>query len=233
MEYTAAIHFMRNRGWKKVMDASLQHPSVRPHPVLGKTSESVCKTWWEIFASMFMFAWRSAWFSAADLGRLQRQSIAMGVAHNELQWGKLLWRHLSFDHMHFFAKEWRILSKFSCLAMEGSHRRLKRLLCNSGGLSLLRGRLGVQVVVDNDIFHDSQAPHGWDATKRAQNGQGPISVQRYASRTRGRHATPEDPRVAVPVLQETDMRIQHDLTPLLPVARLHAGVHWGWGYPGC
>ena len=57
------------------------------------------------------------------------------------------------------------------------------MLRNSGGLSLLRGRLGVQVVVDNHTIDDSLAAHGWDATKRAQNGQGPISVQRYASRT--------------------------------------------------
>ena len=27
--------------------------------------------------------------------------------------------------------------------------------------------------------------------------------------------------------QETDVRRQHDPEPLLPVAGLHAGVHWG------
>ena len=70
----------------------------------------------------------------------------------------------------FFAKKWRILSKFSCFAMEGSHQRLKRMLRNIGVLSLLRGRLGVQVVVDNHTIDDSLAAHGWDATKRAQNG---------------------------------------------------------------
>ena len=88
------------------------------------------------------------------------------------------------DHMYCFAKKWRILSKFSYFAMEGSHRRLKRMLRKSGGLSLLRGRLGVQVVVDNHTIDDSLWPHGWDATKRAQHGQGPKSVQTYASRTR-------------------------------------------------
>ena len=46
----------------------------------------------------------------------------------------------------FLGKKWTILSKFSCFAMEGSHQRLKRMLRNSGCLSLLRGRLGVQVV---------------------------------------------------------------------------------------
>ena len=91
--------------------------------------------------------------------------------------------------MYYFAKQWRILSKFSCFAMEGSHRRLKFMWRNSGGLSLLRGRLGVQVVVDNHTIDDSLWSHGWDATKRAQNGQGPISVQTYASRTRRRLLT--------------------------------------------
>ena len=43
----------------------------------------------------------------------------MGTAHNELQWGKLLWMHLWIHHMHFLAKKWRILSKFPCFAMEG------------------------------------------------------------------------------------------------------------------
>ena len=189
MECAAAIHFMRNRGWEKIIDACLEQPSVRQHQVGEKSWESVCKTWWENFASMCVYAWRSAWFSGADLGRLPNHSIAMGAAHNELHWGKLLWTHLWIDHMYYFAKKWRILSKFSCFAMEGSHRRLKRMLRNSGGLSLLRGRLGVQVVVDNHTIDDSLWLHGRDATKRAQHGQGPISVQTYASRTRRRLLT--------------------------------------------
>ena len=35
------------------------------------------------------------------------------------------WSHLWINHMYFFARKWRILSKFSCFALEGSHRRLK------------------------------------------------------------------------------------------------------------
>ena len=38
MECAAAIHFMRNKGWEKVMDACLQHPSVRQHQIGGKRS---------------------------------------------------------------------------------------------------------------------------------------------------------------------------------------------------
>ena len=89
----------------------------------------------------------------------------------------------------FFAKKWRILSEFCCFAMEGSHRTLKRMLRNSGGPSLLPGRLGVQAVVDKHTIDDRLWLHGWDATKRAQIGQGPMSVQRYASGRRRRILT--------------------------------------------
>ena len=41
------------------------------------------------------------------------------------------------------------------------------MLLNSVGLSLLRGRLGVQVVVDNHTIDDTIAAHGQDSTKRA------------------------------------------------------------------
>ena len=60
---------------------------------------------------------------------------------------------------------------------------------NSGGLGLLQGRLGVQVLVDHHTIDDSLSAHGSDATKRTQHGQGPISVQRYVSRTRRRLLT--------------------------------------------
>ena len=84
MECAAALHVMRNRGWEKIIDACPQQPSVRQHQVGGKSRASVCKTRWENFASMCVYAWRSAWFSGGDLGLLQNHSIAMGAAHNEL-----------------------------------------------------------------------------------------------------------------------------------------------------
>ena len=64
------------------MDACLQNPTMRQHQVAGKGWESVCNTWWENFASMCVFAWRSAWFSGAHSGRLPRHSIAMSTIHN-------------------------------------------------------------------------------------------------------------------------------------------------------
>ena len=122
---------------------------------------------------MCVFAWRSAWFSGADLGRLRNHSMAMGAAHNELQWGKLLWTHLWIDHMYYFAKKWRILSTFHCFTMEGSHRRLKRMLRNSGGLSLLRGRLGVQVVVDNHTIDLGGSIRTYQNCRSSQTGTTP------------------------------------------------------------
>ena len=118
MECAAGILLMRNRGSEKVMNACLQHPGVRYHQVAGKSRESVCNTWWENFASMCAFACRSAWFCGTNLGRLRRHSIAMGAARNELHLGKLVWTHLWIRHKYFFAKKWRIMSKFSRFAME-------------------------------------------------------------------------------------------------------------------
>ena len=45
------------------------------------------------------------------------------------------------------------------------------MLRNSGGLSLLRGRLGLQVVVDDHTIDDSLRRKRWDRTKRSMRGQ--------------------------------------------------------------
>ena len=104
----------------------------------------------------------------------------MGKAHLLLEWPKVLWPHLWIHHMYFFARHWRNFSKFSCFAMKDDHCSLKRTLRNSGGLSLLRGRLRVQVVVDN---HTIRA-EWWDVAQRSMRGQGPLTVQQLARRAR-------------------------------------------------
>ena len=122
----------------------------------------------------------------AHLGRARIHSLAMGAALPTMSSSvaNFCGRIFGLTTCIFFANKWRILSKFSCFAMEGSQQRLKRMLRRNRGLTLLRGRLGVQPVEDNHTIDDSLAVHGWDATKRAQNGQGPMSVQRSATRTR-------------------------------------------------
>ena len=98
------------------------------------------------------------------------------------------------------------------------------MLRNSAGLSLLRDRLGVQVVVGNHTIDDSLWSHGWDATKRAHECTNVCKP--YKKTASNRHAAPSGATAAVAVSQETDMRIRHEPRPLLPVARVHAGVHW-------
>ena len=139
---------------------------------------------------MCVFSWLTAWFGGANLGRLRGHSLVMGTAHNELWWCKPLWTHLWIDHMFFFlCKEVENLVNLLLLYHGEESPELKRMLPNSGHLSLLQGRLGVQVVVDKHIIDDSLAAHRCHATKMAQHGQGPISIQRYVGRTRRRLLT--------------------------------------------
>ena len=79
----------------------------------------VYREWWDNFAEMCVYAWQTEWLSGGDVGRLRECSIRMGKAHLVVQWPKVLWSHLWIDHMYFFSRKWRILSKFSCFAMEG------------------------------------------------------------------------------------------------------------------
>ena len=92
MECAATIHFMRNDGWEKVIDACLQHSRVGQHQIPRKSWEPLCKTWWENFASI----------SAANLGRLRRHGTSMGTTRNELQWDKRLWTPLWMNRLFLF-----------------------------------------------------------------------------------------------------------------------------------
>ena len=58
-----------------------------------------------------------------------------------------MWLHFWIDHMYFFARKWRILSKLSCFAMEGSYRRLKRMLRNSGGHPTHQGLMSLSLPI--------------------------------------------------------------------------------------
>ena len=97
----------------------------------GRLWGAVCRELGDKFAQMGLYAWQTDSLSGGNVGRLHECSIRMGRAHLVLQRPKLLWSHLWIDHLYFFARKWRILTKFACFAMEGSHRRLKRMLRNS------------------------------------------------------------------------------------------------------
>ena len=131
---------------------------------------------------MCVYARQTGWLTGEDVGRVHHCSIRMGEAHLVFVWPKLLWSHLWINHKFFFARKWRILSRFSCFAMDGSHRRQNRFARNSGGLSLLRCRLGVQVVVDNHTIDCGLRRERWDVTMGSMPGQGPVNVWQLPSR---------------------------------------------------
>ena len=74
------------------------------------------------------------------------------------------------------------VSNFAWFAMEDIHCTLQRMLRNNGGLSFLRGRLGLQAVVDNHTIDEGLRREGWDVTKRYTCGQGPVIVRQLARR---------------------------------------------------
>ena len=114
-----------------------------------------CKEWWDNFGKICVYACLTGWLFGRDVEWLRDCSIPMGKAHLVLLCNRVPQSHFWIANMHFFARKWRILSKFSCFAMEGSRRRLKCMLRNNGGLSLLCCHLGVQVVVDKHTIDDS------------------------------------------------------------------------------
>ena len=186
LECAAPVQFMRTRRWEALITMCLEEGGMNNKRVGGRLWGDVCRDWWDNFAQMCVYAWQTDWLFGGQVQRLRECSIRMGKAHLVLQWPKPLWLRLWIDHMYFFARKWRILSKISCFAMEGSHHRLKCMLRNRGGLSLLRGRLGVQVVVDNHTIDDSPRREGWDVTKRSMHGQGPVAVRQLARRAHKR-----------------------------------------------
>ena len=141
----------------------------------------VRRKWCTNFSAMCVFAWLARWFARVDIKQLREYGISMGEAHLRLQVGKLLWSHLLIDHMYFFSRHRRILSKFAYFAMQGSHCRMKRMLQNSAGLRLLRDTLCLQVVVDNHTIDDNLRLLGWEPTKRSMRDQGPIEVRLLAA----------------------------------------------------
>ena len=86
---------------------------------------------------MCVAAWRSSFFDGAALRALFESSRRMAESHLRIGFAQLLWSHLWIDHMYALAKLWRNLARFSCFDLEGS---LRRLLRNSGGVCVLKGR---------------------------------------------------------------------------------------------
>ena len=180
LECAADAQFMRTRLWEALVTVCLEEGGMNNKRVGGRLWADVGTEWWDNFAKTCVYPWQTGWLSGGGVARLHKCSIRMGKAHFVLQWPKLLWSHVWIDHINFFARKCRILSKISCFPMEGGHRRVKRMLRNSAGLSLLRGLLGVQVVVNSHTTYDSLRGEGWDVAKRSMCGQGIVIVRHLA-----------------------------------------------------
>ena len=181
LECTSAVHLMRNKGWETLIDQCVHNGWMDGGRVAGQLWVDVCRKRWTSFSAIVVYAWQTRWFTWGGLKRLRDYNIAIVKAHILLQWGKSLWSHLWIDHMYFFARQGRPFCKLACFAMEGSHRRLKCMVRNSGGLSLLQ-----QVVVDNHTIDESLCREVWGPTKRSMRGQGPISVRLLAALARSK-----------------------------------------------
>ena len=147
MELQAVAHFVKARLWGPLLQ--LVAPVIGHHQVGGRPWVDVCTEWWEAFAAMAEVAWKDDFLSGAEQRALLQRQRTMGARHLDLGWGKTLWTHMWVDHMYAYVARWGTIARFSCFALEGSHVRLKRLLRNSGGVSLLNDRSGLQCVVDN------------------------------------------------------------------------------------
>ena len=75
------------------------------------------------------------------------------------------------DHMYAYVARWGTIANFSCFALEGSHVRLKRMLRNSGGVSLLNDRSGLQCVMDNHALDDHVRKEGLEVLSGAVTKQ--------------------------------------------------------------
>ena len=73
--------------------------------------------------------------------------------------------------MFAYLCRWGTLARFNCIALEGSHVRLKRLLRNSGGVSLLHNKSVLQCVVDKHTLDDHLRKEGREVTSRAVTKQ--------------------------------------------------------------
>ena len=140
-----AAHFVKARLWGPLLQ--LVAPVIRNHQVGAMPWVDVCTEWWEAFAAMAEVSWKEDFLSGAEQRALLQRQLTMGARHLDLGRGKTLWMHMWIDHMYAYVARWGTIAKCSCFALEGSHVRLKRLLRNSGGVSLLNNRLGLQCVV--------------------------------------------------------------------------------------
>ena len=141
IEPGAAAHFVKVKQWGPLLQ--LVAPVIGNHQVGGRAWVDVCREWWEAFAAMAHVAWKDEFLSGPEQRALLQRQRTIGARHLDLGWGKTFRTHMWIDHMYAYVARWGTIARFSCFALEGSHVRLKRLLGNRGGVSLLNDRSGL------------------------------------------------------------------------------------------
>ena len=173
-EATATVHFMQSGLWGALVAVLEAEPGMRGHTIDvdgGMLWGDACRAWWSSFAATCSLVWQTRFLDGAQLQELWESCTTMARLHKALGFSIVLWSHLWIDHLYAFARKWRTVARFACFVVEGSHRRLKRMLRNSGGVGLLRGKSGLQVVIDNHTVDDSLLHLGWDVAQRAGKAQ--------------------------------------------------------------
>ena len=74
-------------------------------------------------------------------------------------------------HVYAYVAKWGTLASFSCFSPQGSNLQLKRMLRNSGGVSLLHDKFGLQCVVDNHTLDNNLRKQRWDPLRKAMTKQ--------------------------------------------------------------
>ena len=80
--------------------------------------------------------WKKDFLSWHEQLPFFRDQRTMGVRHSTLRWSKDLWTHRWIDPMYAYVAKWGTLGRLSCPSLHESHVRLKRMLRNSGTISL-------------------------------------------------------------------------------------------------
>ena len=170
LECGAGVWLMRGDLWKECVE------------LLGEW-EGMVGGWFRAFHKSCQYIWQENFFNGQDLEELGTALVRMGELHRKLGWGFTMWAHMWIDHMFAYASKWLILSVFTAHRMEGSHRRLKAMLRNSGGTGWMGGKLGLQTVVDNHTLDDALHGEGYDVTTRGV-GKGNVAGGKQVSRKR-------------------------------------------------
>ena len=115
----AAVQFRRTRRWEALFTICVEEGGMNHKRVGADYGVMFVGSGGTTLPSRLCMHGKLDGCPGGGVGRLRECSIRMGKAQLVLEGPKLLWSHVWIDHMYFFARKWRILSKISCFAHGG------------------------------------------------------------------------------------------------------------------